>query len=196
MGRSQWLLPVGLAVSLVLNSHPIASFGQQPKVPPPTVEDFQKQIKRFELTNPKPERLEAANWLDRHAASKNAYLASSALEQCLRNDPEADVRGAALKALAAIAEKRKEPCPLAIIHAMLDKDDSVYQSANVYAAYFSRFAPGAVDVLLPYAKSDNVRLRNDCLIILLTLAAKTSGSSKRSKRQRKTRILGSVTTLT
>jgi HEAT repeat protein len=150
-----------LAVSLLLGSKFSVALGGIE--PPATDADFQKQIKRLEPKNYKPERLKTANWLYRHSQAKNAHLARSALERCIRDDAEPDVRSAAVQSLAAITQKRQEACPLAIIQAMLDKDAMVSQYGDACAGWFKTYSPGTVEILLRCAKSERTTIRSNCL---------------------------------
>jgi HEAT repeat protein len=98
------------------------------------------------------------------------------LGRCIREDPDAGIRADAVGTLARIAEGRREPCPLVIIEAMLDKDEQVSQTAGAQAGRFKTFAPGTVDVLLRCAGSDDPRLRGECLGHL----ARAGGKNKKA----------------
>jgi hypothetical protein len=138
----------------------------------PTDAEFRAQAKRLDPANPAAERLAAVQWLKRHLAAKNASLAVPALAQCIRKDADAKVRDAAVEALALIAQQRREPCPLAVVEAILDPDDYVSQTADGYATLFTSFAPGCVDVLLRCAAAEKVLLRGNCLFHLAVAAGK------------------------
>jgi HEAT repeat protein len=166
------LFAVGLAISPVLASVAPAVLGQQRVDSPPTDDEFKEQIKRLQPKNSVPARSEAVKWLERHAEAKNAPLAIPALERCIRADPETKVREAAVECLALIAQKQQVPCPLSIVEAMLDKEEFVSQAAVALADQFKRFAPGSVKVLLRCARSDNPRLRGNCLTTLARAGGK------------------------
>jgi HEAT repeat protein len=172
MVQLQWLLATGLAASLFMPANVLANLMEQQTEPRPMDEDFQKQVKRLDQKNAKPDRVEAARWINRHSNATNAYVATTALEKCIREDPDAEVRSEAVQSRAKIAEKRQESCPLVIVQAMLDKDEMVSQFADAHANGFKTFSPGSVDVLLLCAKSQSVRLRNNCLCHLVRAGAK------------------------
>jgi hypothetical protein len=170
----RWLV-LGIAISLVVASMPFAVLGQERTEPQPLDEDFKEQTKRLSPKNCKLERLEAVEWLKRHAEAKNAQLAIPALERCIRDDPEATIREAAVLGLGMISKKRKDPCPLVITEAMLDKDEFVSQMADGVAGWFKTYAPGSVEVLLRCAKSEDPELRAKCL----THLARAGGKDKK-----------------
>jgi HEAT repeat protein len=121
--------------------------------PAPTDAEFKEQIARLEAKE-KADRLDALSWLARHAKAKNAELAIPALERCIRADPEAPVRESAIVSRTDIALHLKKPCPLVIVEAMLDKDETVSQAADLLAGRFKQFEPGSLDVLLRVAQTD------------------------------------------
>ncbi len=165
MGISRLLFAVGLAFCAILAPMPSAVVVAQERVET-TDAEFKEQIKRLEQTSNVTVRLEALKWLNRHYRAKNAHLAMATLEQCIRKDPEAKARAAAVETLALIAKERQQPCPLVVIEAMLDKDESVSQTASAFAEQFKSFAVGSVAVLLRCAGSENVHLRGNCLSTL------------------------------
>lgn len=159
-----------------------------------TAADFETQASRLEVKHSAAVRLEAAKWLIARAESSHAALAVPVLERCLKTDPDAEVRNAAVQARAMIAAKRKEPCPLAVVEAMLDKDLSVSQNASACGELFKTFSSGSVEVLLRCAKADPFAAAvSRCL---LALAAKTKGLLKRSSWRRTTRAFRFGTALT
>jgi HEAT repeat protein len=162
MSPSRLRLGVRLAVVLGAASVPFPVSGKDGVEPPPTDADVKKQIERLDPKKAEAERLDAAKWLGRHAKAKNANLGVPALERCIRTDPAADVRDAAVLGLAKIAKDRDESCPRAIVEAMLDKDVFVSQTADLVADWFKTFPPGSVEVLLRCAGSedDNRRARS------------------------------------
>jgi hypothetical protein len=160
------VLTLGLAVCPVFASIPSPILAREPVEPQATDSEFKVQMKRLEPANTVLVRLEALKWLKGHCGAKNAAQAIPMVEQCIRADPEAIVRNAAVEGLASLARKRQEPCPLAIIEAMLDKDEMVSQTADLNAGHFKRFAPGCVEVLLRCARSANANLRGSSLLHL------------------------------
>jgi hypothetical protein len=175
MGVSRLCFAVGLAFGLVWAAMPSAVVAQEGVESKPTAAEFKDRVKHLDQTNPKLERLEAIKWLCRHAEAKDAHLAISALEQCIRKDPEAKVRENAIEALGLITKERQEPCPLVIVEALLDKDIYVSQMANALAGLFTKYAPGSVEILLRCARSERATLR-EYSVSLLALAA---GKDKR-----------------
>ncbi len=142
---------------------------QQP-LPAPTDAEFKEQILRI-VAKEKTDRLDAVRWLNRHSRADNAVLAIPALERCLRTDSEADVRLSAVESLVNIATNLKKPCPLAVVEAMLDKDETVSQAADALAGSFKQYEPGSLDVLLRYAQTNQGKLSGG-LIHLARFAAK------------------------
>jgi HEAT repeat protein len=95
-----------------------------------------------------------------------------ALTRCVKEDPEPEVRGRAIMALAGLERRRKRPCPLVLIEAMLDPVDIVRWQAGVQIALFPDIAPGAAPVLLRGTKSDDPDVRGNILFPLATAARK------------------------
>jgi hypothetical protein len=120
MRSSRLLLGSGLGLVFLLAAHSVAVQGQNKGEPPPSDAEIQQQIQRLDLKNPVEVRREAAEWLRQHFQARNVSLARPALEQCIRTDPAAPVRDAAVIALGRSALERNERCPRAIIDAMLD----------------------------------------------------------------------------
>ena len=147
---------------------------QPPDEPQPKVEDFNKRTSQLEIKNSAAERLEAIKWLTARAESIHASLAVPGLERCLKTDPDAEVRGQAVQCRAMIAAKRNESCPLSVVEAMLDKDESVSQLAATCGELFKTFSPGSSEILLRCTKSKNAVLRSGCL----TLLARAGGKEK------------------
>jgi hypothetical protein len=142
MGLSRLLLAVGLALGPVPASMPSPVRAQE-RVEPPAEADFREQMKRLDPTTPAPGRSEALRWLSRHSGAKYAPLAVPALGLCIREDPDAGIRAGAVGTLARIAGGRREPCPLVIIEAILDKDETVSQTAGAHSGRFKTFAPAS-----------------------------------------------------
>jgi hypothetical protein len=163
MSPSHLLLGIRLVVALGAAAVPFTVLGKDAVEPPPTDAEIKSQIERLDPKNADAERLDAAKWLGRHAKAKNAHLAGPALERCIRTDPSADVRDAAVLGLAKIAKDRDEACPRAVVEAMLDKDMFVSQTADVVADMFKKFPPGSVEILLRCAESEDDNRRARCL---------------------------------
>lgn len=155
------------AFALVL---PVA--GTQAAAPQPTELEFKEQIQRLERAKDKATRLESLRWFNRHAGADHAALALPALERCVRDADEMEVRRDAVLVLALIAKRRDKPCPLSVVEALLDKEDEVRWQAGASTALFQAFAPGSVEVLLRCARSENAGLRGDSLLILARAAGK------------------------
>jgi HEAT repeat protein len=166
---------VGLAIALGVALASPAVFGKEGAEPPPSDTEIKEQIERLDPKTAEAERVDAARWLGRHAKAKNAHLAVPALERCIRTDPAADVRDAAVLGLAKMAKDRDEFCPRAVVEAMLDKDVYVSQTANIVAAWFKTFPPGSVEILLRCAGSEDDNRRGRCLGHL----ARAGGKDKR-----------------
>ena len=166
MDRSCLQFAPALAVSFLTGLMSAAVVGQERGELPPTDAEINKQVRRLEQGNPEAERLEAVKWLERHAQAKNVHLAALALERCIRTDPSAKVRDAAVLSLGWIAKNRHQTCPLAIVEAMLDKDEFVSQTADAVAGWFKTFPRGSVEILLRCADSQDVNRRSRCLVHL------------------------------
>jgi hypothetical protein len=82
--------------------------------------EVRERIQQLERTKDQPARLEALQWLQMHAAAKNATLAIPALERTVRDDPVRKVREKAVLALFHFARKQKLPHPLTLVEAIFD----------------------------------------------------------------------------
>jgi hypothetical protein len=111
-------------------------------------------------------RLAALRRINGHSWAKNAELAVPALERCLREDPEKEVRREAVLDLALIAKRQGKPCPLAIFRALLDKGDEVRWQAMACTLLLDAFETGAVEILLRCVRSDVPHTRADSLYLL------------------------------
>jgi HEAT repeat protein len=140
--------------------------------PPPIPAEFTEQVGRLDPKNDKAARLDALKWLNAHSRAKNAAGAIPALERCIRNDPDGEVRQKAVLGLALIAKAQDRPCPLAVVEALHDKVDNVRWQAGACTPLFKTFAPGSVEVLLRGAKSEKADLRSTSLLILARAAGK------------------------
>jgi HEAT repeat protein len=69
-----------------------------------------------------------------------------------------------------------KPCPLAIIEALLDKDEQVRMMADVSASLFKSAAPGSVEVLLRCTKSDDPNVHSGAVLLL----GRVAGNDKRA----------------
>src|SRR5262249_12964966 len=85
---------------------------------------------------------------------------------------EGEVRRDAVLALGLIANKLGKPCPLAVLEALLDKEDEVRWQAMACTPLFKTFAPGSVEVLLRCAKSESADVRGDSLFLLALAGGK------------------------
>src|SRR5438270_274294 len=79
-------------------------------------------------------------WLNGNSRAKNAALALPALEKCIRDDPEMEVRRDAIMTLTTIVRNHDKPCPLVIIEMLEEKEDEVRWQAGVCAFLFKSFA--------------------------------------------------------
>jgi HEAT repeat protein len=158
----QPLGPVVLGVAAVLFSPP----QMRNTFPPPTDAEMKELIAKLEPGNDKATRLAAVRRLNGHSWAKNAGLAVPALERCLREDPEKEVRREAVLDLALIAKRQGKPCPLAVFQALLDKGDEVRWQAVACTPLFDKFDPGAVEILLRCARSDDPHARAESLYLL------------------------------
>jgi HEAT repeat protein len=134
--------------------------------------EFTEQLKRLDPGNEKETRLNALGWINAHSRDKIAVHAIPALEKCIRDDPQAEVRQRAVGTLGQLARRLERPCPLVIFEALHDKEDFVRYEAVVWAGLFKTFAPGSADVLLRGVKADNAELRSSSLLLLARVAGK------------------------
>jgi hypothetical protein len=137
---------------------------------PPTDAEVRAWALRLERNQDQSARLEALQWLRKHAAATNAGLALPALERIIREDPVSQVREEALLTLFDMAKKQKRPCPLTLVQAIFDPDIAVRQAAAGLATQFRAFAPGTVDVALRASWAEDADIRSYGLN-LLALAA-------------------------
>jgi hypothetical protein len=159
----------GLVVGSLILLLPLHAALARPSATPadPEVRDW---IERLEQEKDQAVRLRALEWLQKHAAAKNAGLAIPVLERTIRDDPVSEVRDRALLALSTVARKQKLPCPLALVQAIFDQEVSVRQDAAALATQFTTFAPGTVDLALRGSWSEDAYVRS-CGLQLLALAA-------------------------
>src|SRR5436190_689850 len=163
---------LGIATGLLLIALPTSVRAQPPALPPPSDAEIEQHARRLDAKNDKAARLEAIHWLNSRSFAKNAGLAIPALEGCIRQDPVMECRREAVLALALIAGKLKQPCPLAIVETFLDPEDEPRWMAMASIGSFKAFAPGAVDILLRCADADKPGLRSDALLLLARAGAK------------------------
>jgi hypothetical protein len=90
------------------------------------------------------------------------------------DEPPSDVeaRRKVLRDLTTAARQLDKPCPLAVVEAMLDKEDFVRWEASNCAHLFKTFEPGCAEVLLRGADADNPNVRDFCLLLLARVAPK------------------------
>jgi hypothetical protein len=138
--------------------------------PPRKDAAFAEQLRGLDAKNDKAKRLTTLQWINHHADQKNAVIAVPALERCIRDDPEGEVRQRAVAALAQLANRLGRPCPLAVIQALHDSVDEVRWEAAVWAGVFKKFAPGSATVLLRGVKADKADLRSSSLLLLARAA--------------------------
>jgi hypothetical protein len=148
------------------------ALGQPSALPAPTAAEVTQQIRRLDPRNDKSARLDALRWLDLRLRGEQAEQATPALTRCVKDDPEPEVRSRAIMALAGLERRRKQPCPLALIEAMLDPIDIVRWQAGVQIALFPDLAPGAAPVLLRGTKSEDPDVRGNILFPLARAARK------------------------
>ncbi|HYT87290.1 MAG TPA: HEAT repeat domain-containing protein [Gemmataceae bacterium] len=153
-------------VSLVLPSVAVAQGTA------PTDAAIKEQLQRLDPKNDKTVRLEALKWLGQHEAVKNAGLAIPVLERCIREDPDSEVRCSAAYPLCGIALQQNKPCPLALVEALLDKDEQVALSASNYVGAFKTYPPGALEILLRCVRSPNSHIRSGALWSLFQAGGK------------------------
>jgi hypothetical protein len=140
---------------------------------PTEAEQFAAQAKQLAPQTPKPERLVAVEWLLKCCARPPAPSAMPALERCIRQDPDVDVRRKAVEALAMIAYQPKHKvCPVAVVEAFNDRDAEVRSIAQGCAGMFREFAPGATEALLKAARHADPLARGPALYTLAYAAAR------------------------
>jgi HEAT repeat protein len=139
---------------------------------PPPAADFREQARRLEREKDKAARLDAIKWLNLYRTADNARLAIPALERCVRTDPEPEVRREAISVLCLIAWRLKQPCPLPVIEALLDREDEVRWNAAACAGLFKTIPPEATDTLLRAAASADENIRSEGLLFLARAAGK------------------------
>jgi HEAT repeat protein len=142
-----------------------------PPVRQPSAGEFKEAAKRLARTSDVKTKLGVLEWLYRNAKAANAGLAIPALEKAVRADPDDDVRCRAILALGWIAKYLNKPCPLAIIEALLDKDDGVVSYAGI-ASNFRTFERGSVKVLLRCVQSEREMVRGNTILLLLAAGGK------------------------
>jgi hypothetical protein len=155
-------------LALVLSAG--VAYGQSD--PPAKDPPFAERLRGLEAKNEKTQRLQTLQWLNQKVDEQNAALAAAALERCIREDPEGEVRQRAVAALCHWANRLGRPCPLAVIRALSDSVDEVRWEAAAWAAVFKTFAPGSTEVLLHGVTADKAELRSTSLLLLARAAGK------------------------
>jgi hypothetical protein len=140
--------------------------------PPAKDPPLAERLRGLEAKNDKAQRLQTLDWLNQKVDEPNAPLVVAALERCLREDPEGEVRQRAVGALCHWANRLGRPCPLAVTQALSDSVDEVRWEAAAWAAVFKTFAPGSTEVLLRGVNSDRAELRSTSLLLLARAAGK------------------------
>jgi hypothetical protein len=125
----------------------------------PTDSGVRERVQQLEQTKDRPARLQALQWLQKHAAAKEAEVAIPVLERTIRDDPDTKVRDEAVMTLYRIARAPKRPCPLAVVQAIFDPDVFVRQTAGALATQCSAFPPGTVELALRASWSEDEVLR-------------------------------------
>jgi hypothetical protein len=143
---------------------------------PPTDAAFAEQIRHLDPKNDKATRLEALRWINANRARKNAALAVPALERCIREDPDGEVRGQAVLDLCLIVKRLAQPCPLVVLEALLDREDMVRYQAEACMPFFKTYTPGSVAVLLRGMRAENAEVRSSILLIL----ARAAGADRKA----------------
>jgi HEAT repeat protein len=156
---------------------------------PPTDAEFTEHIQRLDPKHEKAARLEALTWLRIHSDAKHAAQALTALEKCVRDDPESEVRQRAVTDLCHLAKRLNQPCPLAAIEALLDHEDLVRYHAIACMPFFKTYAPGSVDVLLRGVQAENADVRSSCLYILARAGAKDTKAHEAMEKAKQDKVL-------
>jgi len=136
----------------------------------PTATEVADRVKQLAPDNPAARRVDALKWLNRHA--KAAADARPAVARCLTGEPNAGVRAAAVNTLALMAHQLGEPCPVAVVEAVLDADEQTRINGSDTAGLFRTFAPGCVDVLLRAVKSKDADVRTGAVMHLALAGGK------------------------
>ena len=134
-----------------------------------------RQVRRLDLKNDKRDRLAAVRWFEKHLKDEAVRQAVPALERSVKEDPDVDVRYWAVQCVAVIAYHRKEPCPLTVVEAMLDRDLQVRIIASAVAGLFNKFPPGARPILLRCMRSDDFEDRSGAVILLPLVGRRDEG---------------------
>jgi hypothetical protein len=148
-------------VSLVCYSVAAQAQGDPPRKDVP----FAEQLRGLDPKNDKAVRLNTIRRIN-EVGARNAGLAVPALERCIRNDPEGEVRQRAVNALSSLAHRLKRPCPLAVAEALRDPVDLVRWEAAAWAGTFKSFAAGSAEALLRGVSADKADARSTCLLLL------------------------------
>jgi HEAT repeat protein len=138
----------------------------------PTDAQVKEQLQRLSPKTDKAVRLAALKWLDERSSAKSAVLAIPVLERCIREDPDRDVRCAALYTLGYIAVEQKKDCPLVLLQAMLDPDENFSLCAATCVGFFKTYPPGSVEILLRCARSKSADVRIAAVLTLLPAGGK------------------------
>ena len=150
--------------------------------------DVDAQLAKLTPKASKDERLQVAKWLRTNFSSEHAPKAIPALEELIQKDSEADVRRAAVAALVQIVNKHDVPCPLALIVALRDSEETVREQVFVLIGPFKRkLAPGVLDGLIAATTDKRPEVRVNSLILLSHAApkdAKARAAIEKAKEER------------
>lgn len=148
-----------------------------------------EQLRSLDPKKDKAVRLNALQWINQKAGAKNAALAVPALERCIRDDPEGEVRQRAVAALSHLANRLGRPCPLAVTQALCDPVDLVRWEAAAWAGTFKGFAPGSAKVLLRGVTADKADVRSTCLLLLARAAGNDPKALDAMNKAKKDKVL-------
>jgi hypothetical protein len=144
----------------------VTALSREPLEAPATAAEVEDAIRLLESAKDKTTRSQAITRLKDYAQATAAGQAIAALERCAGDEPDSATRGQALVALALIAHHQKQPCPLTLVAALLDKDDEVRGQAMNCLGLFESFPRGAVELLLRGMDSEDRLIRSECVMAL------------------------------
>lgn len=164
MSSLRWAFSLGLLVSFAT--------AQEIVPPAPSDAEFVRMAQRLEREQDKATRLEALQWINRRCWAKNAELVVPALERCIRDDTEMEVRRDAIQTLAQVVRSQGKPCPLVLVESLLDREDEVRWQVSAYLGIFKTYTPETIPILLRGVGSGDADTRSSCLIHLGVIGQK------------------------
>ncbi|MBV9125013.1 MAG: hypothetical protein JO112_16790, partial [Planctomycetes bacterium] len=142
----------------------------------PRDDPFPAQVQKLTPGHAREIRLEALDWMLHSGYRPKSDQALRAVEHCVKQDPDPEVRAKAVEVLGMTAyQHQPRVCPLAVLEALLDPDADVRNIAMGCSGMYREFAPGAREVLLKATRHEAPGVRSHALLLLAEIAPRDAG---------------------